>query len=133
MADEKVLEIYRQRYATFRHLDRLRWQLPLLPTLGGSSIAWASATNGSVSPVWWVILGWMFFIIGAVMEKMRKGLDKNNEVLRVVADQIGDKCIPPESKPWRSTAGLIARSLIILGVIYSIIAIYLFAIYLISI
>lgn len=152
MADEKALEIYRQRYATFRHLDRLRWQL--LQILGVGSIAFIinANGNGSISSLWWALLGWMFIIFGVVMERIRKGLNDNNEVLRDVAIHIGDKGIPvakpwrqtsycicrcrpggnkgiPVSKPWWSrwsTAAVIAWCLIILGAIYLIIAIYIF-------
>ena len=125
MVDNNVLEIYRQRYATFRHLDRLRWQL-LQISVGVGSLALVFTTNGSVSPAWWTIfsLGWMFIIFGSVMERIRKGLNKNNEILRDVAIQIGDKGIPVASKPWKSIAGLIAWILIIVGIMCIILSIW---------
>lgn len=124
MADEKVLEIYRQRYATFRHLDRLRWQL--LQTLGVGLIAFVINANGSASSAssaWWALLGCMFLIFGIVLKRIRKGLNENNEVLREVAIHKGDKGIPTDSKLWLSRAGWIAWILIIIGVTCIIISI----------
>ena len=35
MAEQENIEIYRQRYETFRHLDKLRWQmLQILVAIG---------------------------------------------------------------------------------------------------
>lgn len=126
MENNNALEIYKQRYATFRHLDRLRWQL-LQISVGVGSLALAFTANSSKSPGWWALLGLMFIIFGVVMERIRKGLNKNNEVLRDVANQIGDKGIPPVSKPWQSTACWVAWILIIVGVMCIIISIWTLA------
>ena len=124
VTDDKILEIYKQRYATFRHLDRLRWQL-LQISVGVISLALVFTANSSVSPAWWALsgLGVMFIIFGLVMERIRLGLNKNNEVLRNVAIQIGDKDIPTISEPWRSIACWIAWIWIIGGATCIIISI----------
>lgn len=128
MENNKTLEIYKERYATFRHLDRVRWQL-LQISVGAVSLALVFTANDNVSPAWWAFLGLglMFIIFGMAMEKIRKGLNKNNEVLRNVATQIGDEGIPPVSKPWQSIACWIAWIWIIVGSICIIISIWMYA------
>lgn len=124
MVDNNALEIYKQRYATFRHLDRLRWQL-LQISVGVGSFAFVFTTNGSASPAEWAYigLGAMFIIFGCILEKIRKGINQNNKVLRDVAIQIGDRDIPPVSKPWQSISWWTAWFFIIVGIIFIIISI----------
>ena len=111
------LEIYRQRYATFRHLDRVRWQL-LQIAVGAGSLALVLTARDGGEPAWWVLvgLGLMFIIFGTAMEKIRLGINKNNNVLREHALRIGDQGIPKTTKLWRSVAWWIAWILIIIGI-----------------
>ncbi|MCY3996752.1 MAG: hypothetical protein OXF07_11460 [Rhodobacter sp.] len=52
-ASESDLEIYRQRYETFRHLDRLRLQmLQILVAVGTATTLVLKATSGP--PEWWL-------------------------------------------------------------------------------
>lgn len=125
MNDNNDLEIYKQRYATFRHLDRVRWQL-LQISVGAGSLALVLTARDEGEPTWWALvgLGLMFIIFGTAMEKIRQGINKNNNVLREHATRIGDQRIPKTTKFWKSVAWWIAWILIAVGVLCIIVAIY---------
>lgn len=124
MDDNNDLEIYRQRYATFRHLDRVRWQL-LQISVGVGSLALVLAARDGGELAWWALvgLGVMFIVFGVAMEKIRHGINNNNNILREYAIRIGDQGIPETSKPWQSVAWRIAWILIAVGVVCIIVAI----------
>ena len=69
MADQNDLEIYKQRYETYRHLDRLRWLMFLAAVgvvlfyllLGGAMLGW----------IGWLVLGGLLLSLGAA--KLRIG------------------------------------------------------------
>ena len=52
MATPEQIEIYKQRYDTFRHLDRLRWQIFQI-AIGVGTLTLAFARD-SGKPDWWV-------------------------------------------------------------------------------
>ena len=52
MATIGALEIYKQRYETYRHLDRLRWQMLQIAVGVGSLRILAFARSGR-EPDWW--------------------------------------------------------------------------------
>ena len=55
MATPEQLEVYKQRYETFRHLDRLRWQmLQISVAVAPLIIAFGARTDAG--PVWWVMV-----------------------------------------------------------------------------
>ena len=60
MAAPDELEIYKQRYETYRHLDRLRWQM-VQTAVGAGSLILAFARGGS-KPEWWV-----FAVVGLML------------------------------------------------------------------
>ena len=121
MATCEQLEIYKQRYETFRYLDRLRWQmLQIVMILGPLSLAYVKAESESVLWVF-AVVGVLFVISGATMFKIKHGVDMNNKVLREVASKIGDNNIPPKSKLWFSFGFIVPLTLILLGVIFIII------------
>ena len=45
MATNEELEIYKQRYETFRYLDRLRWQMLQIAVIVGSLILASGTEN----------------------------------------------------------------------------------------
>ncbi len=70
MADQNDLEIYKQRYETYRHLDRLRW-LMLLAAVG---VVLLYLLLGGVryGGIGWLVLGGLLLSLGAA--KLRIGL-----------------------------------------------------------
>ena len=102
MATAEEIEIYKQRYETYRHLDRLRWQI-LQIAVGVGTLTLAFARE-DYSPAWWVltIVGLMLLLFAVTILRIKNGVDRNNEVLKSVASVVGDTGIPPVSK-WRNS------------------------------
>ena len=115
MATPAEIEIYRQRYETYRHLDRLRWQM--LPIAGGAGAAILAFARYRSEPEWWVFLGvgLLLTISGVAMLRIGQGINKNGEVLRKVAAVIGDDDIPPVAKWFKSVAFWISWTMVVLG------------------
>ena len=97
---EAHLEIYRQKYAVFRHLDTLRWQIPTF-LLGAGSLLLAFASRPGQPPE-----KWSFFVVSLLASlfssfavyRVRRGIRNNHAALDSAARSIGDRSIP---KPGR--------------------------------
>lgn len=100
---ESAVEVYTQRYETFRHLDRLRWQMAqvLVAVLSAAALIFRTAPEG-VGGWFWMFLGLAFLTISIVMNRISKGIAANGEVLRRVGKQVGDLDIPDTSN-WRGS------------------------------
>jgi len=99
------MEIYRQRYETFRHLDKLRWQmLQILVAIGTATTLILRSTSGT--PEWWffMFLGLGLLVLAFAMHKINRGLQENGKVLRETGRAVGDNAIPDVSSQWRSAA-----------------------------
>ena len=117
MTDENI-EIYRQRYETFRHFDKLRWQmLQILVAIASATALLLRYTAGTLE--WWFfcLLGTSLLIIGFVMIRIGHGIRANNKVLKKAAKAIGDKRIPTVSNPWKSVAHWISVLVMVLGAV----------------
>ena len=115
-----ALEVYKQRYETYRHLDRLRWRIFHISVVAGSlALAFAGDSSTSVSPSWWafIAVGALLFASGFVMLRIGKGIHMNGQVLSKTAALIGDTDIPPVSKWWKSVSSWIAVILVFLGLV----------------
>ena len=122
MATNEELEIYKQRYETFRYLDRLRWQM-LQIAVGAGALILSFGRDGSEPERWvFVVVGVLLTIFGFTMLKIRHGINKNNQVLRKAATQVGDAEIPPTAKWWKSAGWWISSALIGIGVLCILIA-----------
>jgi hypothetical protein len=113
---ENNVEIYRQRYETYRHLDKLRWQMLQLLIAVASAIALVlRSTQGEIE--WWFysLLGFTLLIISCVMLKIGSGIRTNSEVLREFGKKIGDNSIPDGANKWRSIAHWLALLVFALG------------------
>ena len=113
---DKNLEIYRQRYETYRHFDKLRWQmLQILVAIASATALLLRYTTGTLE--WWFfcLLGASLLIIGFVMIRIGDGIRANNKVLKKVAKAIGDNRIPTVSNPWKSVAHWISVLVMVLG------------------
>ena len=118
MATPDELEIYKQRYETYRHLDRLRWQM-LQIAVGAGLLTLAFAKDGA-KPNWWLfaVVGTMLIIFGLVMLRIGHGIKMNGQVLSKAAALVGDADIPPVSTWWKSVSFWIASTLIVVGVVF---------------
>jgi len=112
------LEIYSQRYETFRHLDKLRWQMLQIAVATGAVVL-ALGKEGSSMPSWWIwaAIGLVFLLCGTAMLKIGEGIRKNGVALHQAGKEIGDEEIPIPSTGWRSVSVWVAGILVIIGVI----------------
>lgn len=91
------LAAYREKYATYRHLDALRWQVPGLAfAVGGALLGFAPrAPNGiPVSPVL-ALYGVFALLCARLMYRVGVNLRANNVVLRRYSLSFADDSIPP--------------------------------------
>ncbi|MGR3290042.1 MAG: hypothetical protein ACU0C9_02435 [Paracoccaceae bacterium] len=105
MTSENTAEVYRQRYETFRHLDKLRWQmLQILVAIGTATALVLRATPGA--PEWWfyALIGGSLVMIGWIISKINQGLRKNQLALQAAAETVGDMNIPNVSNKWKATS-----------------------------
>ena len=113
----KPSEIYTQRYETFRHLDKLRWQmLQLLVAVASATALVLRSTTGPME--WWFFapLGFALLMIAFVMLRVGEAIRRNTEVLAQAAEAVGDHSIPDTSDKWKSVAYWLAIFVIFLGV-----------------
>ncbi len=117
MTPEKI-EIYRQRYETFRHLDKIRWQM-LQIAVATSSVVLVFGRGDAVKPGWWVwvAIGAIFLILGLAMTKINSGAENNGEILRKFGHAIGDTKIPRNLSKYRSVSFWIATMMIVVGLV----------------
>ena len=120
----KELEIYKQRYETYRHLDRLQWQM-LQIAVGAVSVVVLVLARTDSDLEWWMFTttGVMLSLFGIAMLRIRHGLNKNNRILREVARKIGDIDIPGNGKWYKSIGTLIAITLVVSGVVMTLVSI----------
>jgi len=114
--NENDLEIYRQRYETFRHLDRLRWQmLQILVAVGTATTLVLRATLGP--PEWWffALLGLTLLMLAFVLCKINLGLRRNGEILKIKGAAVGDTEIPDVSSTVKSASFLLTLLIAVSG------------------
>ena len=127
MDKEAALEIYKQRYETFRHLDRLRWQLVQLTVAIFTATALViRLTSGQIE--WWFTLALAGALIGICfsMLKISSGLIANQSVLSEAASAVGDAGIPRVDQKMKSVFHWISFSVGIVGIIFFLKAILSF-------
>jgi len=111
---EHNVEIYRQRYETYRYLDRLFWQMFQI-AIGAIAIVAAILKIGQaeiVIPL--MIIGALWVFIGGAMMKQRSGIRANYIALKKAADAIGDQNLPIPQK--NGVSDVIAKVIMFLGV-----------------
>lgn len=115
---KEYLEIYRQRYETFRHLDKLFWQMLQIAIAAGSIIL-AFGDGESSEPEWWALIsiGLILIMLGSAMLKIFRGRKKNGKVLHKAGIKIGDKDIPIRKSNWKSASYWTALGVIMVGTI----------------
>lgn len=110
-------EIYRQRYETFRHLDKLRWQMLQIAVAAGSlSLALGRGTEAKSQNWVFFIVGLVLLVLGLAMERIRSGITMNNIALKEAGAAIGDHAIPPPSTRLSSYSAWVAYVVMAMGV-----------------
>lgn len=114
---ENNLEVYRQRYETFRHLDGLRWQI-LQSAVASVGIVLALGKGAfETGSAWiWLAVGIIFLALGSAMFRVNGGVAANSVVLREVGLKVGDEGIPIKVKWWHGIAVWISMIMIALGI-----------------
>jgi F0F1-type ATP synthase assembly protein I len=120
------IEIYKERYETFRHLDRLRWQSPMIALVGGSALLGLTKAEQFIYPPFWsfIIFAILCFLSAFLIFQIRKGVRKNDEALTEAAREIGDLRIPGSTNS-RGASWWFMLFLIILGLASSVFAVAL--------
>lgn len=104
MASNEEIEIYRQRYETYRHLDKLRWQMLQISVAVAPLVLAFSVRNNQPPPIWsWVAIGIFLLITGWVMERIRTGVNKNATVLKKYSEILGD-ADQPDINGWKTSS-----------------------------
>jgi len=116
MENQKEIEIYRQRFETFRHLDRLRWQM--LQILIGIGSVSALVGRASTEPAkWWffAVIGIALLLLAFIMSKINNGIRMNSVALKTAATKIDDFPIPDVSRKWKTSSHWIAVIVFVSG------------------
>jgi hypothetical protein len=115
MSDENTLEVYRQRYETFRHFDTLRWQM-LQTAVASAGIVLALGKDSIGAGMWWLwaSVGGILLALGAAMLKVNSGIIANSLMLKSAGEKLGDDRIPDQKKR-RSVANWIALFMCSIG------------------
>ena len=123
--EEKDMEVYKQRYETFRHLDRLKWQMLQLAVAIAS--AFGLITRFATHEFeWWIyaVFGFALLAIGWAMHTIGNGIRRNNEVLRSKGMAIGDQDIPDTSNERQSVSYWIAFFIMFIGIVLMAIPVF---------
>lgn len=118
MCQNNNLEIYRQRYETFRHLDKLRWQmLQIVAAIG--SVSALSLRVMKAEAEWWFIgiIGIILLFFSYAMFRIGEGIMKNGIVLQNFGEKVGDTTIPDVSGRWRASSHWIAILVFVIGIL----------------
>lgn len=97
------LEVYRQRYETFRHLDKLRWQMLqiVVAVLSAAALVYRSSPDGLEGP-FRALIGLALVTVAVVSWRISAGLAANGTVLREVGARVSDTAIPDQSR-WHAS------------------------------
>ena len=117
MTKENNIEIYRQRYETFRYFDKLRWQMiQILVAIFSATVLIIRLTGDDLQ--WWFYfaIGVSLVLLSWVMHNVNAGLKDNSIILSKAAQAIGDHGIPDVSKKSTSVSYWITKIVGIVGV-----------------
>jgi hypothetical protein len=116
MAEENQLEVYRQRYEVFRHLDSLRWQMFQTAIASAGIVMALGKDSMAVGSSWlWVAIALIFIALGTAMFRINYGVNSNNKMLKAAADAIGDSRIPFREYWFTGVSNWIAAAMVLVG------------------
>ena len=112
---ERLLQVYQQRFLHYRHLDTLRWQVPVLVVaLGGVVLGFAERQRGWSVDQPNLALSWMLFFFGIFaglcsyyLSRISRHHEANTAALQNAARRLRDWSIPTSTtarSPYLSAA-----------------------------
>ena len=106
MATKEELEIYKQRYETFRFFYRLEWQLLQVGVVIGLGLLALGVERDSGNLNNWQFLagGGVFLGFSYAMHRMAIGTRKNHPSWMHYARRVGDANVREMGSPWKSAA-----------------------------
>ena len=108
MAEQDNIEVYRQRYETFRHLDKLRWQmLQILVAIGSLTVLLIKVSEKAIGAELYLLIGLTLLLVSYIMHRINHGIRINGRVLAEAGKLVGDGKIPTHSKGWKSSSNWI--------------------------
>lgn len=103
MSRSADLEIYVQRYETFRHLDKMRYQTQNVAVLIGTLYAgYLSGIGGEFVPAFGAVVGALLMATAFTMRQISKGIVANSKVLAEFGRRVSDENLPIASTGWRT-------------------------------
>ncbi len=103
MSRSAELEIYVQRYETFRHLDKMRYQAQNIAILVGTLYAgYLAGSDGDFIPALGIVVGAFLMAIAFTMWRISQGIVANSKVLAEFGGKVGDASLPIASTGWRT-------------------------------
>lgn len=110
-------EVYQQRYETYRHLDRLRWQMMQIGVTAASVIFAFSSEKESTLEVWtWLGVGIVLIFSATAMLKISNGISANAKMLKIAGEHLGDSHLLESPRRRGSVAFWIAITMLSAGV-----------------
>ena len=98
-------EVYRQRYETWRYLDRMKWQMvQILVAIYAGSGVYLNAVESRWLGCFLLLAGLAVVLISWAIYRISTGLRANSRVLREAAEALGDAGIPEVRSRWRSVS-----------------------------
>lgn len=118
---DRLLAIYKEKYANFRHFDTLRWQIPgLVFVVGGVMISFAPRKDQILPEPWVLLLYGPFVLLCAwLMTRISYHMKRNTRVLKGVAMPLGDHSIPI-SPGMGGAAFWVEKFLFVLGILATV-------------
>lgn len=120
MEDNKsphLIEIYQQRYETFRHFDQLKWNMVQVAILlgGGVGAIFGFEDEKNIQRILLFIIGIAFWLTASSIYSIDQGIQKNNSVLKEVANKIGDHGIPSHKQSYKRVTTWVIGFLFFVG------------------
>jgi hypothetical protein len=115
---EEALERYRQRYETWRHLDRLRYVIVQVAVGGIAGLGALIESSDTKMPVWaWFALATFVFFQSKILSKINDGIEANGKALRDFGQEVGDDKLPDTSNRATSIFYYIEWALLLIAII----------------
>jgi hypothetical protein len=126
---ENAREVYRQRYETWRHLDKLRWNMVQFLIALTSIVAIALRFFPGGLGAWsWLLIGTSVISLSLAMNKVSQGIVANSEMLNSAGKKVGDTRLPEVSDQARSVYFYITVLVGVVGFILAMKGLFLFGV-----
>ena len=100
---DRALEVYRQRYETWRHLDKVRYQLIQVAVAAGAALAiFVQANDGEAYPLALIIFAGVLLLLWKILAKVNDAIVSNGAALKDFGNAVGDDRLPDVSKRVKS-------------------------------